>query len=121
MSHFILVTLRPLIAAAGMQRRWPLRNVLVAAVVDAPPVALLGLMRSMAHFGPNSLLTRRGYALPIPMTSHPLHNLIRPMRNHGTAHIRRKATGQPGLIKRTVLVEAGRAFQAGEIHTADRL
>ena len=52
----------------GMRRLRPLRDVLAAAVVDAPPPeALLGLIRSVAHLGPNPLLTRRGLALANPV------------------------------------------------------
>jgi ubiquinone biosynthesis UbiH/UbiF/VisC/COQ6 family hydroxylase len=44
----------------GMRRLRPLRDILAAAVVDAPPPeALLGVLRSVARFGPGSLPYRR--------------------------------------------------------------
>lgn len=52
---------------SGMRRLRPLRDVLAAAVVDAPPPeALLGLVRSVARLGPNPLLAGRVSALANP-------------------------------------------------------
>jgi ubiquinone biosynthesis UbiH/UbiF/VisC/COQ6 family hydroxylase len=45
----------------GMRLLRPLRDILAAAVVDAPPPeALLGMLRSVARFGPGPLPYRRG-------------------------------------------------------------
>ena len=45
----------------GMRRLRPLRDILAAAVVDAPPPeALLGMLRSVARFGSGPLPYRRG-------------------------------------------------------------